>query len=164
MNVKVLGISVFIMAIALLVSPVLAIGPTKPLKVGNNPKFQGNIATGLVEIDAAENSLLWINAVGMFMHDAKATTGMGRMNNAIIADISILMAMGADFEAYSKMWIFLSGDNSGNSWNNPFDNPDAGTHGMLYWFGEAVFGPGYGADLVAEHPDGVFITWNLVGK
>ena len=158
--VVVLALALFMMTSA--VAPAIAIGPLKALDVGNNPKFRGNVADGVVEMGVAENTILWVSPDGWIFHDAKATTGQGRMNNALIADISFLIALGVDMETYSNRWIFLSGDTSGNTWNHPFDNPDVGEHGMLYWFATFVFGPASGSRLVAEHPDGIFATWHYV--
>lgn len=165
MNRKILGIAVTLLAIAMLASPVVAVGPLKPLENGND-RFTGSAAGGVVMKDAGPNTVIYITDLfdvpeenNEIFHDVKATKGAGRMNNAIIVKgIPDLMAIGANEEDYFNKWVYLSGDNTAQ---HPNDY-QAGGHGMLYYFAEKAFGVGSGPMVVAEHPDGIFAMWHHV--
>jgi len=166
--------AVVVLAFALLmmfaaVAPVMAMGPLKAQDVGHNPNLSGAPGSGIAHLDGGKsgNTFMFINAgpwEGMIFHDCKTTTGNGRMNNAIVVTIAVMMDFTVHPELYYNEWMFFSGDNSGSQFNNPIDDPDVGPHGMLYWFAEKAFGAGYGPAVVAEHPDGVFVNWHFVGN
>jgi len=165
MNKKILGIAITLLAVAMLVSPVAAIGPLKPMDNGND-RFTGTPGSGVVMKDAASNTVIYITDLidlpdenNEIFHDAKATAGAGRMNNAIIVEtLSDLIAIGANEDQYFNKWVYFSGDNTAA---HPNSYQFRG-HGMLYYFAEVVFGTGSGPFVVAEHPDGMFAMWHHV--
>ncbi len=160
--VVVLAVAILTMPFA--VAPVMARGPVQAAEVGHNPNLTGIPGAPFAQLEAGENTKMWVNGLGFVSVDVPVTTGGGRMNNAIIADIGVLMTMLSDPPGVPNEWIFLSGETNGPKWNNPGDDPDAGAHGIMYWFAEFAFGPGYGAYLVQHHPDGVFIMQHDWGK
>ncbi len=140
--------TVVVIAFALLVAlsavgPVFAKGPVRAGVVGHNPNIQAvDPVIGLVQLDASQNTMIWVGLMGIFMHDVEAGTGAGRMNNAIIADQAIVFDMLANPETYHNKWVFLSG----------------GETGMLYLFALNAWGPDMAAAVVEKHPNGVFMT------
>ena len=88
MNRKFLGISVFLVVVALLVSPVVAIGPKKAAEVGNNKNLMGGSGS-VINDNPSGNTLLW-GAQGRILLSMIASKGEGRMNNAIIANFATL--------------------------------------------------------------------------
>jgi hypothetical protein len=185
MNKRILGIAVTILAIAVLASPVAAIGPLKPLEKGN-PNFSGSATLGIVRMDSAGNTFFFMTDLqdvpeenNEIFRDAMAEMGGGRMNNAIILDIQGLMSMKGNEEPYFNKWVYMSGDKTAEHPNdNQFAFPQSGipgmppdllaylhslgSHGMFYWFAEFAFGFGYGAVVAEAHPDGVFAMWHHV--
>ena len=122
------------LALILLVTPyigtVMAICPLKALEVGKNPKVTGFLFLGVAMLDdVGPNNIMWVDGAGLIVNNADARKGGGRMNNAIIADINLVLAMRADPILHENKWVYLSGT-GGEQWDHPDDDPDKGTHGM----------------------------------
>jgi hypothetical protein len=148
MNRRLLGIAVTILAIAMLASPVMAKGPARASEIGNNPHLSFDVpGDGYVFMTGASgNTFIWTD--GLY-HDCDSAKGGGRMNNALIVDWAMFNDMGVHPELYLNKWVFLSTD------------PASGAYGysILWWFGEIVMGTGNGAEIVANHPDGLYAMW-----
>ena len=164
MNRKFLGIAVTLLAIALLASPVVAIGPQKAAEVGNNPHMVGDGSSGLVFMTGASgNTFMWFNnpssdKYGMIYHDADTAIGEGRVNNALIVDWDMFMDMDSDGhpELYYNKWLYFS--------NEPVPTSEAPFlfgNSILWGLGQYAMG-GQGNLLVANHPDGIFAMWHFV--
>jgi hypothetical protein len=183
-NKKVLGIAVFLMAVAMLATPVMAMGPTKALEVGNNPNLKpthtgygavndcGNSGNGIITV---LESGVWIK-----WNWFSASAGKGKFKNAINAgpappepSVPIFDIMEADIEAFlngeetqlENKWIFMSPDGSGKQISSPI-----GTHGLVFWmFWGLAGGIGampdsaiFAAEEAAKSPDGVFWKYNFI--
>ena len=147
-----------------LVGTVMAIGPQKASEIGKNPNLDQTVPQGIAFLDdVGPNNIMWVNAFGLIISLPDARKGSGRMNNAIIADISTLIDMQIHPELYDNKWVYLSGT-GGEQWDDPFDDPDKGSHGMLYWNLLPNFGPIATAALEQEYSDGAFYMINKVGK
>ncbi len=145
MNRKILVVvlAFVLLPMAFAVAPVMAKGPLQAGIVGHNPNMQAVYPPlGLVQMDASENTMIWVGFEDVMVHDCEAGTGAGRMNNAIIADMTIVNDMVAHPEAYVNKWVFLSG----------------GPNGMMYNYALQVWGPEMAALIVVKHPNGMFLT------
>ncbi|KON31775.1 hypothetical protein AC477_03850 [miscellaneous Crenarchaeota group-1 archaeon SG8-32-1] len=156
MNKKLLGALFSIITLAILVAPVMAMGPLKALEVGKNPNLDGFVPFGFVMLDdvGVANNVFWFNGRGEIGLGNDVSKGGGKMNNAIIADYAIVLDMQANPEEYENKWIYLSGTGG----------EQYGGHGMAYWVLVNYFGPVAAAGLEAEYSDGVFFKVNSVGK
>ena len=140
-------VAVIVLALALLtmtfaVVPVMAKGPLQAGIVGHNPNIQAVAPPiGLVQMDASENTMIWVDVADVIVHDCEAGTGAGRANNALIADITIVNDMVANPEDYYNKWVFLSG----------------GPSGMMHEYALRMWGPDMAALIVVKHPNGMFI-------
>jgi len=137
-------------------APVLAYGPIRAFEVGHNPNIQAGIPApvGMVQLDAADNTVIWVAIDGLILHDVNAGTGQGRMNNAIIVDMTVLADIQVHPESYYNKWIYLSPEDG---------TPNSGGHGMLYYFVIATWGPGMLSEVLGKHPDGLFLMRHSVG-
>ncbi len=154
MRKAVLVMATALMTLAILATPVLAIGPVKAQEVGHNPNLVG--ADGLAFLtNNGGNTFIWFNIPGkyqnMIYHDADASIGGGRANTAVMANLAMLSVIAGNPDYYNT-WIFLSTDPS----------TGAGGKSVLWWFAEVAFGAGYGNILVANHPNGIYVTWHFV--
>ena len=149
--------------ISVMVTPAMALGPLNAAEVGNNPNL--SILAGNPVLDNPSGShVVWSEDSKSFWLDASEANGV--MNNAIIADINTLFAMGASPYPFENKWIYLSGEYYGNTWNNPNDNPDRGTHGMFYWLLRALgFPHSYALNVaLTRAPDGFYLKINHIGQ
>jgi hypothetical protein len=156
MNKRIIGIAITLLAVAMLASPVMAIGPLNAEKVANNPHLTGDANTGLVFMtEVAGNTFMWFNNpssiyFGMIYHDADTTIGEGRINNAIIVDLAIFSTITGNPE-YCNKWLYFS--------NEPLQA--LGGHSILWALGQYAMG-GQGDLLVANHPNGIYAMWHFV--
>ncbi len=172
---KVKRAPVVVLTLALLitvsaVAPVLAIGPNKAADVGNNPNLVINPAnqktylnTPCGDKSALDRNTWYGNTIFLYLN---ASNNNGIINNAIIADINTVKGMISNPKDFSNKWIYLSGENNGNTYNNPTDSPDVGLHGMFYWW--IRLGAGFShedalASIAARNPDGGLVKLNFVG-
>lgn len=157
MNRKILGIAVTLLAIAMLASPVMAIGPQKAAEVGNNPNMVTDGTGGLAFMsNAGGNTFMWFNNqaseyYGMIYHDGDASTGEGRINNALVVDLATFYDMDVHPEKYYNIWMFYS--------TEPVQA--LGGKSMLWALGQFAMG-GAGDAIVANHPNGIFAMWHFV--
>jgi hypothetical protein len=124
----------------------MAIGPFQELEVGKNENLDGVPALLVYNDNPSSNTILW-SSKDTIMLSMIASKGQGRMNNAIIADISTLMVMKNNPD-YRNKWIYLSGESGPNLFMG---------HGMLYWFTYGVFGEAAAQHDAEEHPDGTYL-------
>jgi rhodanese-related sulfurtransferase len=130
-------------------------GPLKALIVGKNPKVDGVVLVAAPMLDdVGPNNIFWFNMEGKIIQGNDASKGGGKMNNAIMADFSIVLDMVANPEEYENKWIYLSGENE----------PQQDDHGMFYWVFVQYFGPDATAILEQEYSDGIFCKINSVGN
>jgi hypothetical protein len=141
MNGKILVVTTVILVAAILITPVLAIGPFKALDVGKNKNLEP-LGTGVLNQRGEDykGAILWMMGasgehwVKWEWQDA-AILAKGIMNNAIIAEYSglqggmmpYLVSLGEN----ENKWIYLSGD--GATYPGQYTG-SFGTHGMLWWF------------------------------
>jgi len=149
-----LVLAVALMVVAMLATPVMAIGPYNAYEVGNNPNLKylnggtvnakGNAGGSNVWAWSTTNEF-WVRWKWLQPTDAK-----GILNKAVMAtsmeDLELVVT--ADYE---NKWIYLSGDDK-PSYPNPYQfrfpkptnasDPDyptnmylwsLGSHGMLWW-------------------------------
>jgi hypothetical protein len=159
------------------VAPVMAIGPEQAFDVGNNPNLW--IGGGAIHNDHGEagGNILWYKASSGYSGKwllSDPTSGEGKMNDAIIATISIISQFAADQTAFlsgnptvnENKWIFLSPDGSGNQFaysSGPF--AAYGSHGILWWlmfFGPAQRNATQASTIAANYPNGLFWNYNFV--
>ena len=163
MKKAILMAAVALMAAAILVTPVLAAGPTKAAEVGNNPNLGLNPEGEPYMDNPSGSRRAWdSNSIVFWLY---ASNAKGIMNNALVADISTLRALGTDSEELNNVWIYLSGEHYGNTFNNPIDNPDVGSHGMFYWMLRGLGFPHAYALAVAldRAPDGFYFRMHSLG-
>jgi len=161
---KVLVIAVLLLAVAILAAPAMAIGPNTAVEKGKNPNLSGGPGPGgstLAFLDTpSDTSILFITRQDnpdLIFFLMTASRGKGRMNNAIIASGANWMSIAQNPDDYANKWIYLSGESGGNTWDKPNDNPDVGSHGMLYWQLRAMGIPHTAAyEDALMHPDGVY--------
>ena len=151
------------------VAPVLAIGPTKAAEVGNNPHLYVNPVNQKTALNSSNGDqspfdrITWYgNQIILYLN---VSNNNGIINNAIIGDINTVNGMIANPDDFTNKWIYLSGENYGNSWNNSTDNPDVGSHGMFYWW---IRSQGFSneaalASIATRNPDGGLLKYNYVG-
>jgi hypothetical protein len=184
MNKKILMLTIMLLAVTMMVTPVMAVGPTKALEVGKNPNLKpthtgygavndcGNSGNGLITV---LESGVWIK-----WNWFSASAGQGKFKNAINAGpappeptVPIFVIMEADTQAFlngeetqlENKWIFMSPDGSGKQISAPF-----GTHGLVFWMFWGIFGGAdampdsaiFAAEEAAKYPDGVFWKYNFI--
>jgi len=163
MNKKILVIVATLLTVAMLATPVMAIGPSKAAEVRKNPHlsympFPGGVMSFLDT--PYDNSILWVTRTeqpDFIFFLMTASKGQGKMNNAIIASGANWFNITSKPADYANKWIYLSGESGGNTWDNPFDDPDVGSHGMFYWQLRAMGMPNATAyEDALLHPDGVY--------
>ena len=168
MKVRITGICIMLLALVLLASPVMAIGPYQADAVGNNKNLTnfgaavGNLrgeSGGSIYWIWVENDQHWIRWQYQIPTQAK-----GLMNQAIIAQYTgaeapslpayLFLVLGSD--DYDNMWIYLSGDGGSNP-------SQYNGHGMIYWhayYNAIVAGATpaqaavVAANIVSTYPDG----------
>ncbi len=152
------------------VAPVFAGGPTQAANVGKNPNVfinPANLKTALNTPNGDQSALdriTWYGNQIILYFNASNVNGL--LNNALIADIDTVKAMNADPGQFDNKWIYLSGESSGNSYDDPNDVPDVGSHGMFYWW---IRSQGFSheaalASIAARNPDGGLAKFNYVGS
>ena len=158
MNKKVFGFAVFMMAAAMLASPVMAIGPWRAAQVSGNDNFFV-LYGGLVNNrGAAGDSNVWaLSYTGECWVEWKwrdPLEAKGLMNNALTPTTltELVSYIGVD---YDNKWIFLSGDASGQP------NQVMG-HGMFYWLLYYAFGESAATGMVIMFPNGALWMHNNI--
>ncbi len=172
MDRKIVVLAVTLLAVATLATPVLALGPIKAGEVGHNPHLTITVVPGgptAAHLDGpGETSILWIDRPiqpDFVIFLVSASKGEGKMNSAIIASGANWLTILSNPADYYNQWIYLSGEEYGNKWNNPLDIPDRGEHGMFYWGLRMGMGFDHDSALATaeSHPDGVFRRMVPVG-
>jgi hypothetical protein len=152
---KILVAFVALMAVAMVATPVLAIGPFKALDVGNNKNLEP-LWTGVTNHRAEDGKgmILWIMGASgthwvRWEFQNAASQAKGLTNNAIIAGYSgaqngLMPYFMSLATGNINKWIYLSGDGEGYpAQYAPTPDPfGIGTHGMLWWF---MFGMAWSA-------------------
>lgn len=172
-----------LLMISATVVPVMAIGPFGALD-NDNSNFRID-AIGAVHNDCgkSEVTIIWtpmpLGEPQSFWSEQRfvnASSGGGRVNNALAADLSTFSQWADDMEAYANdeptvnenKWIFLSPDGSGYQ----YDFGPYGTHGMLWFYfyislrTAGLSGPVAAAratTAIANYPEGRFWQYNLIG-
>ncbi len=140
-------------------APVLANGPTKAAAVGNNPNVFINPVNGKTALNtphgetSALDRITWLgDQVFLYLN----VSNVKGLNNAIVADISIVEEMAIVPSVFENKWVYLSGESGGNSYEG---------HGMFYWWirtqgfsDEAAL-----ASILARNPDGGYVKINYIG-
>ena len=153
MNKKVLGVALVLLSIAMCASPVMAIGPQKAEK---NPHIVGDPDSGLVFMTGASgNTFMWFNDpeskyYSMIYHDADASIGEGRLNNAIVMDLATFKDTSVNPEQYYNTWLYFS--------TEPVQA--LGGKSILWALGQFAMG-GMGDVIVANHPNGILAMWHF---
>jgi len=180
----VLVIAAALMAMAMLATPVMAIGPFNALQVGKIENLRGSGPSVINGRGGSGGDIYW-SVAGSGDHWVRwefqePPQAKGLMNNAIIAEYPgptpeypNMFAYFAylSLEEFDNKWIYLAkeGEDVGQ-WTSPL----FGTHGMLYWYiwGMAYMGTsGTSAEkaaaatlaatnFVGDHQDGMFWKHN----
>ena len=157
--------AVFVLAFALLIMsaaavPVLAVGPNKAAEVGHNPNVFINPTNQKTALNASNGDQSALDRITWYGNQIilykNVSNSNGILNNAITADINVVNAMNSNPNEFVNKWIYLSGENSGNSYNG---------HGMFYWW---IRSQGFSdeaalASIAARNPDGGLMKFNYVG-
>lgn len=141
-------------------SPALAVGPTNAAQVGNNPNVFINPANQKTALNnpngdqSAVDRITWYGNQIILYKNVSNSNGI--LNSAIIADINVVDAMNSNPGEFVNKSIYLSGENSGNSYND---------HGLFYWW---IISQGFSveaalASIAARNPDGGLMKFNYVG-
>jgi hypothetical protein len=152
MDRKILIVTIVILAAAILVTPVMAIGPFNALDVGNN-KNLGSSGAGVMNHRGGEGGglIYWMMGVSgehwvKWEFQDAASQAKGIMKNAIIAEYSGpqngMMPYFVSLGENENKWIYLSGD---GDYPSQYNGGILGTHGMLWWFM-------FGVTFVATYP------------
>ena len=161
MNKKILVIVATLLTVAMLATPVMAIGPSKAAEVRKNPHlsympFPGGVMSFLDT--PYDNSILWVTRTeqpDFIFFLMTASKGQGKMNNAIIASGANWFNITSKPADYANKWIYLSGE-TGYTWTWPIFAAE-GPHGMFYWQLRAM---GMNSTVAYAdallHPDGVY--------
>ena len=170
------------MAVAMLATPVMAIGPMKALEVGKNPNLTMTVTgyNGVINTrgNAGGNVITVLDPRGVWIkwNWFSASAGKGKFNNAIEAgppDVPIFDILSADTEAFingeetelENKWIFMSPEGSGKQIPSPI-----GTHGLVFWMYWGLAGgiaamPDsaiFAAEMAALYPDGIYWKYNFI--
>jgi hypothetical protein len=174
-NRKILVIAVALLAIALFVTPVMAIGPFGASD-NDNPNFWIDPVGAIWNYRGkAVGNIIWspqpLGQPRTYWSEWRwfdASSGGGKVNNAIAADMSTIGEWVADMAAYANglptvnenRWIFLSPE------------PSNGPHGMVWrmMYISYLAGGMSSADAAeaatfaaAQYPKGVFWRYNFIG-
>jgi hypothetical protein len=127
-NRRVLVICVALIALVMLATPVMAIGPKQAAEEGNNPNLAVMFGGVVNKRGAANGTNVWASA-GNYSVEWKwrdPLEAKGLMNNALdVINTTLLIQYMSG--KYDNKWMFLSGDGAGQP------NKYMG-HGMLWWF------------------------------
>lgn len=157
------------LAILTATTPAIAVGPTQAPNVGKNPNVFINPANHKTALNtpngdqSALDRITWYgNQIILYFN---ASNVKGVLNNALIADIDTVKAMNSNPGLFENKWIYLSGENSGNAYDDPNDVPNVGSHGMFYWW---IRSQGFSheaalASIAARNPDGGLAKFNYIG-
>ena len=174
-------IAVFLLAVAMLTTPVMAMGPTKALEVGNNPNLKPTLTGNGAVINCGNsgNTVITVldpRGVWIKWNWFSASAGKGKFKNAVNAGpappepgVPIFDIMEADTQAFlngeetqlENKWIFMSPEGSGKQFMG---------HGMAYWMYWGLAGgmdamPDsaiFAAEEAAKSPDGIFWKYNFI--
>jgi len=164
MNRKVLGIAVFLLAVTMLATPAMAIGPKHAVQVGNNPNTDTFQSTWAIETpshvriswDPNDKIMIWRNA----------NPNQGIMKNVAYvinagANITYFNQHSAEFEGE---WIYWSGEYMGGTWSSLLV-PSEGSHGAIYWLHRLYgFSPVDSLEIAMERPYGAYMRFHFVGE
>jgi hypothetical protein len=169
MKKAVLLIPVVLIAVAMLATPVLAIGPFQALN--KNEKFTIDPFGGLVSWRKDDRGYItWSpESEGDYWMEWRflaASSGEGKKKDALVFTLATLAQFAADEEAYAdglptvneNKWIFVDPDVK-------LTHPVYGEHGMVWWMYYVISGGNKSvADLTeARYPDGAFWQYNFIG-
>jgi hypothetical protein len=144
LNKKSIGLISTLFCLAILVVPVLAIGPRKAEEVGNNPNLTLADSRILVNHRGEASGIIytWYTTKGFWEKWSffDANDGQGKSNNVIEFDISTAIQYSADRAAFlidaptfnENKWIYLSYDGEPDSFQ--LADPMGLSHGAVWWF------------------------------
>jgi len=165
----VLVIAVALMAVAMLATPVMAIGPVGAL--GKNPKFTVDPFGGLVSWRKDDGGYITWSPMseGDFWMEWRffaASSGAGKEKDAIVFNLSTMGQFVADEDAFAdglptvneNKWIFVDPDVK-------MTHSIYGLHGMVWWMYYLISGGNpVVADLTeARYPEGAFWMYTFIG-
>ncbi len=162
-NGKVLVVFVALMAVTMLATPVMALGPA------NNPKAKVDPTTGTVILSTPSNNVHEFVQTGRINHYLAAkANGEGIINNVnlavdSLADLNYLGQHSAEFMSMQG-WVYLSGEETeGGTFAFPLF-PTEGVHGAFYWFLRIFKVPAPAALAMANAcPYGVYLSGTDLG-
>lgn len=160
MNRKLLGIAVAVLALAMLASPVMALGPINAIE--KNP-----LLSDFDDVSLEPSNHVWIAWLqdGMIKHWIPAkSTGEGIINNvAFVVDSSAdLKYVAMNQNEFLGKWVYLSGEYAGGTWTSS-RFPSDGSHGAVYWLFRNMNSASDAMDLAMEQPYGVYTRMHEVG-
>ena len=163
MNKKILVLIMTLMAVTVLTTPVMAIGPEKAVEVGNNPNTDTFQSTWAIETpshvriswDPNGEIILWRNA----------NPNQGIMDNvALVINSAMKMTYFKQYSAeFEGQWVYWSGEYAGGTWSSPLV-PGEGSHGAIYWLHRVYgFSPAESLEVAMERPYGAYMRFLFVG-
>ena len=159
-----------LLLVASAVASAIALGPTKAAEVGNNPNVFINPANQKTALNTPRGDKSALDRITWFENQIiiykNVSNSNGITNNAITADIDTVNGMIDNPQDYENKWIYLSGENDVNTYDDPSDSPDVGAHGLFYWW--IRLGSGFShenalASIEARNPDGGLLKTHYVG-
>ena len=162
-NRKALFVFVALIAVTMLATPVMAIGPKQAVEVGNNPNANTFQSTWAIETpshvriswDPNGEIILWRNA----------NPNQGIMDNvAFVINTGLTLTYYAQHTAeFEGVWIYWSGEYAGGTWISPLASSE-GSHGAIYWLHRVYgFSPAESLEIALERPYGAYMRFLFVG-
>ena len=163
MNRKVLGIALTGFFLAMLATPVMAIGPEQAVEVGNNPNADTFESTWAIETPSHVRISWEPNGRIILWRNANPTQG-------IMENVAYVINTGQKLYYYSlhkgefeKMWAYWSGEYAGGTWTSIL-GPGEGSHGAIYWMHRAAgFTAAESLEIALERPYGAYSRFHFVG-
>jgi hypothetical protein len=163
-DTKILGITITVLAIAVLASPVMALGPINAVDKNNNVStIPGGVK---LETPNVAHELLQSGRINLYL--AAKPSGEGIINNVLLVvdsaqDLAYLGQNSATFMGETG-WIYFSGElTTGGTWINPMLASE-GQHGAFYWFLRIFNIPApLALQMAMETPYGVYLKGQNLG-
>jgi hypothetical protein len=162
MNKKILVLIMTLMALTVLTTPVMAIGPEKAVEVGNNPNTDTFQSTWAIETpshvriswDPNGEIILWRNA----------NPNQGIMDNVafVINSVLTMTYFGQNQAQFEGIWVYWSGEYAGGTFSTVMF-PGEGSHGAIYWVHRVYgFSPAESLEVAMERPYGAYMRFHFV--
>lgn len=155
MNRKIVIGTMFFLVLAMLATPVMAIGPWQAEGVGNNPHIKVNEEKQVVVLDNPNIDIAWhaeVESENVWFsmdHIQYLSATKAKINNAEPASMELFMAISSDPEValeYENKWIFFTYD------------------GFMGFLLALNFLPADALQIASQYPDGLYYRYINVGQ